>query len=314
MQVNFKKIVIGFSIIALGLGALPAHAATDTVEAQGRVIVVGADGASKLQFESAGSVADAFAANKLELTSYRTVNDEPIEVSSVLKPRQTLLVYEKGFSSSSEQIVIPFNQERVDNADLFIGETEVSQVGRNGLALKTVVVTENKTSENTEETISIIEAPVTEITQVGTKKVTLDTLPKDWRPGDSGLSETTRKVRAALFAEFPELTSIGGYRNCDWTGEHCTGRALDIMIPNYKSNQELGNRINAWAKQQSDAGVINVCWSIWQQSIHKTPNWNRNKMENRGGDTLNHFDHVHLFLRDPNGGCSTQSNGKTWYW
>jgi hypothetical protein len=68
------------------------------------------------------------------------------------------------------------------------------------------------------------------------------------------------------------------------------------MIPNYKSasGKALGQKVALWAK--ANAKTLGVEYVIWNQHI-----WNirRDKegwryMANRGGDSANHKNHVHI--------------------
>jgi hypothetical protein len=129
--------------------------------------------------------------------------------------------------------------------------------------------------------------------------------PADDRPGGERLTPRARAVRAAVFGAFPEIRVIGGWRECDGFNEHCSGRALDIMIPDYIRNQALGSRVKDWALARHGDG-FEVCWALWQQKSWK-PGGKVTQMPDRGSDTQNHFDHVHLYIARADGSCSTQA-------
>ena len=72
--------------------------------------------------------------------------------------------------------------------------------------------------------------------------------------------------------------------------DHSTGRALDLMIPNYRSasGKALGYDVAAWAK--ANAKSLGINYVIWNQHI-----WNVTRdsegwryMADRGGDSANH--------------------------
>jgi len=114
-------------------------------------------------------------------------------------------------------------------------------------------------------------------------------------PVEKGLKPNAIKVHRAVRANFPQITSIGGVRR-DPIPDHPSGRALDLMIPNYKSasGKALGQKVALWAK--ANASTLGVEYVIWNQHI-----WNikRDKegwryMANRGGDSANHKNHVHI--------------------
>jgi uncharacterized protein YgiM (DUF1202 family) len=114
-------------------------------------------------------------------------------------------------------------------------------------------------------------------------------------PVEKGLKPNAIKVHRGVRATFPQITSIGGVRR-DALPDHPSGRALDLMIPNYKSTsgKALGEKVALWAK--ANARGLGINYVIWNQRI-----WNieRDKegwryMANRGGDSANHKNHVHI--------------------
>ena len=114
-------------------------------------------------------------------------------------------------------------------------------------------------------------------------------------PVERGLKPNAIKVHRAVRATFPQITSIGGVRR-DPIPDHPSGRALDLMIPGYKSasGKALGQKVALWAK--ANAKTLGVEYVIWNQHI-----WNikRDKegwryMADRGGDSANHKNHVHI--------------------
>lgn len=114
-------------------------------------------------------------------------------------------------------------------------------------------------------------------------------------PVEKGLKPNAIKVHRAVRATFPQITSIGGVRR-DPLPDHPSGRALDLMIPSYKSasGKALGQKVALWAK--ANARSLGINYVIWNQHI-----WNieRDKegwryMADRGGDSANHKNHVHI--------------------
>ena len=114
-------------------------------------------------------------------------------------------------------------------------------------------------------------------------------------PVEKGLKPNAIKVHRAVRATFPQITSIGGVRR-DPIPDHPSGRALDLMIPNYKSvsGKAFGQKVALWAK--ANASSLGIEYVIWNQHI-----WNikRDKegwryMADRGGDSANHKNHVHI--------------------
>lgn len=114
---------------------------------------------------------------------------------------------------------------------------------------------------------------------------------------ESGLTPDAIRVHRAVCAEFPDVSSYGGLRAGDG-GEHGDGRALDIMV----SSSSLGDAIAAWVRDHhGELGVSEVIWSqrIWTVE-RSADGWRW--MEDRGSDTANHYDHVHVTVYGNSGG------------
>jgi hypothetical protein len=106
---------------------------------------------------------------------------------------------------------------------------------------------------------------------------------------EDGLVQNAIDVHRAVCAAFPAVASYGGLRPGD-PGEHGTGHALDIMIP----DSATGDQISEWARSHaSELGISQVIWAqhIWTVE-RSSEGWRL--MEDRGSATANHYDHVHV--------------------
>lgn len=104
---------------------------------------------------------------------------------------------------------------------------------------------------------------------------------------ESGLTANAIKVHRSVCAAFPSVTSYGGTRGGG--GNHGSGRALDIMV-----RGGTGDAIAAYVRANAKSlGVSEVIWSqkIWTVQ-RSSEGWR--SMSNRGSDTANHYDHVHV--------------------
>jgi uncharacterized protein YgiM (DUF1202 family) len=119
--------------------------------------------------------------------------------------------------------------------------------------------------------------------------------PPSWRAVERGLKPNAIKVHRAARAKFPQIKTYYTLRAGVFT-DHSTGRALDLMIPNYKSasGKALGYKVAAWAK--ANARDLGINYVIWNQHI-----WNIRRdsegwryMADRGDDSANHHNHVHI--------------------
>jgi hypothetical protein len=109
---------------------------------------------------------------------------------------------------------------------------------------------------------------------------------------EEGLQVKTIWAARAISVMFPEIKTIGGYRQ-DPLKWHPNGLAIDVMIPNHDSEEgiELGNQIAGLALANAERwGVLHV---IWRQGFYPgigAPSWTADY----GNETANHFDHVHI--------------------
>ena len=112
-------------------------------------------------------------------------------------------------------------------------------------------------------------------------------------PTDPNLQPQAEAFRQEIAAKFG-ITNIGGYREGD-PEDHGQGLAVDVMVP---TSSELGDQVAQYAIDNMDrAGISYV---IWKQQFYMPVNniygpantWNQ--MPDRGGDTANHYDHVHI--------------------
>ena len=104
---------------------------------------------------------------------------------------------------------------------------------------------------------------------------------------ESGLTSKTVSVLRAVCAAFPDVKSYGGYRRD--SGYHGQGRAIDVMV-----SGERGWVIAKWLRENAkDLGVIEVIYSqkIWTTQ-RGSEGWR--SMSDRGSNTANHYDHVHI--------------------
>ncbi len=126
------------------------------------------------------------------------------------------------------------------------------------------------------------------------------TPPPGSRAVENGLKPNAIKTYRAAIARFPQITTVYGVRQSA-TPDHPAGRAIDLMIPNYKSaaGRQLGTDVAAWAR--TNAKSLGINYVIYDQRI-----WNVARdqdgwryMAGRGNDSANHKDHVHITVYAP---------------
>lgn len=114
--------------------------------------------------------------------------------------------------------------------------------------------------------------------------------------GSTSLDRLESNGKAAVIEirkKFPQITTIYGWRSSSsYSSDHPNGRAVDFMIPSYKSNKALGDALAAYVIANS--GRLHVTYVIWRQRIWTPYSGSWKAMEDRGSDTANHMDHVHV--------------------
>ena len=112
-------------------------------------------------------------------------------------------------------------------------------------------------------------------------------------PTNPNLQPQAEAFRQEIAAKFG-ITNIGGYREGD-PEDHGKGLAVDVMVP---TSSQLGDQVAQYAIDNMDRAGIS--YIIWKQQFYMPVNniygpantWNQ--MPDRGGDTANHNDHVHI--------------------
>lgn len=90
-----------------------------------------------------------------------------------------------------------------------------------------------------------------------------------------------------------DVDTMHGVAGRAGTSDHPSGLAVDFMI-----GRSAGDALADCALQNMDA--LGIKYIIWEQRINHGDGWEM--MEDRGGDTANHFDHVHISFDQDGGG------------
>lgn len=114
--------------------------------------------------------------------------------------------------------------------------------------------------------------------------------------GISRLSPSGKAVVRAVVAKFPKIRTIYGYRASTAVAgsDHPHGRAVDVMLPQWRSNVDYGWQVARYF--QANAATYHVKYLIYRRSLWNAalPRRGWRPMEDRGGVTANHYDHVHV--------------------
>ncbi len=123
------------------------------------------------------------------------------------------------------------------------------------------------------------------------------TLNKGYSSGLDRVNDNTKMVVRYVWANYPEITTMYGWSQRT-TPDHPAGRAVDVMIPNWRTNKALGWEIaNYFRANAQDFGVNYVIFDqhIWSVARNRE-GWRL--MDDRGSNTANHKDHVHVNTYD----------------
>lgn len=109
---------------------------------------------------------------------------------------------------------------------------------------------------------------------------------------EDNLQSNAVQVARAVADKFDGVDEIHGFRDGD-DGEHGEGRAVDVMIPDYDSTEgkQLGDDVFDYLHTHREH--FNIEYLIWRQNLTPTEG-EPYKMEDRGNDNENHYNHVHI--------------------
>jgi hypothetical protein len=141
-----------------------------------------------------------------------------------------------------------------------------------------------------------------EIQDLKSRKTKIQALVKRYKPespstGMGGVTPRMLKTKNTLDLEFGPFPTIGCVRSTGDPQDHGTGHACDFMVTTggvmaSGSARTQGDQVAEYAI--SHAGALGIKYVIWRQRIYdmRNPGWSM--MANRGGNTANHYDHVHI--------------------
>lgn len=123
------------------------------------------------------------------------------------------------------------------------------------------------------------------------------TLNKGSSSGLDKVNDNTKKVVRHVWANYPQIKTMYGWSQRT-TPDHPAGRAVDIMIPNWKNNKALGWEMARFYR--ANAAQFGISYIIYDQQIWSVARdgqgWR--SMADRGSNTANHKDHLHVNTYD----------------
>lgn len=132
-------------------------------------------------------------------------------------------------------------------------------------------------------------------------------------------SQSVKNLARCSFMVKPQFNEMGGVgnRGNNSKSDHPRGRALDIMITNYKKTTADGDALAAFIqKNQKPLNIKYIIWNarIWNPGRDK-PDLPLNQWRSYthpsggGGDTLLHKDHIHVSVKDNDLGDQVDTEG-----
>ena len=115
---------------------------------------------------------------------------------------------------------------------------------------------------------------------------------------EQNMQVNTKRLIRALHLKFGDrLATLGGWR-ADGGGysDHPSGQAVDAMIADYSSGAGVATGDEVLNYVMANADAFQVDYAIWRQTYYPTVG-PPSSMEDRGGPTANHMDHVHVTVR-----------------
>ncbi|MQY04844.1 coiled-coil domain-containing protein [Actinomadura macrotermitis] len=178
--------------------------------------------------------------------------------------------------------------------------SHVAQNQANKVAqIQQLITAQEQARAQTQQKIAALQK---EIDDLVAQKGRIKALLKKYKPesptsGMGGVTPRMLKVKNVIDTEFGPFPIIGCYRGGADAQDHALGRACDFMESSGGSmptaaRQQNGDQVAAYAIAHADE--LGIKYVIWKQRIYTmhSPGWR--SMEDRGGITANHYDHVHI--------------------
>ncbi|MDN5023245.1 MULTISPECIES: LysM peptidoglycan-binding domain-containing protein [unclassified Streptococcus] len=264
----------------------------------------------EIQTPQAGAT-DATVASADLTTNQVTVDDQTVAVNDLSKPvnednkavpvapaagtqeapAEAPVIAVSGAETPTQPAVpeIPSYGAPAANVEIQNQEAAPAEAPQSAPATEAPAETPASAPEAPAETAPAVEtAAAPEVQPVASTPTTGNVLPTD--PNLKPQAEAFRQEIAAKFG----ITNIGGYREGD-PEDHGQGLAVDVMVP---TSSELGDQVAQYAIDNMDRAGIS--YIIWKQQFYMPvdniygPANTWNQMPDRGGDTANHYDHVHI--------------------
>ena len=126
--------------------------------------------------------------------------------------------------------------------------------------------------------------------------------PPPW--DEQNLTFDAVMIERYVHVNWPQVEIVGGWRPSDPYPDHPSGRAVDIMMPDGGSGDDVALGDDIARYYQENAAAYGIYYMIWRQRIWKAgePVGQWTSMADRGSPTANHMDHVHISVTNGSSG------------
>ena len=125
-----------------------------------------------------------------------------------------------------------------------------------------------------------------------------ENLNRGYSSGLNNARPNTKALVRHVWATWPEITTMYGVAGRGNVSDHPTGRAVDIMLPKWGTTSGKAKGWEMARFYRAHASEFDIKYIIFDQQIwsvgRNREGWR--KMEDRGGATANHKDHIHISL------------------
>lgn len=173
-----------------------------------------------------------------------------------------------------------------------------------------VVVAEVEPTTTTPTTTQSKPTTTTDVsttTTTNTQPPTTTTSPRTTtRPPEPVVEAQTASCDSSLDGTRPHVARVGNYLKNKFNvgvvigragragpSDHPSGHAIDFMV-----GRDTGDAISDYVLSSDNWNEFGIKYVIWKQRINLGNGWEL--MEDRGGVTANHFDHVHISFNTSN--------------
>ncbi|MFV2212404.1 coiled-coil domain-containing protein [Actinomadura sp. LOL_016] len=190
-----------------------------------------------------------------------------------------------------------------DQTDMLSSASLITHLAQNKAGkveqIQKLIEEQNQARKKAEEKISALEKEIKELKgrQSEIKQLVKKYKPESPSTGMGGVTPRMLKVKNTIDVETGPFPTIGCVRYGGDPQDHATGHACDFMVTTggamaSGSSKTQGDQAAEYAI--ANASALGIKYVIWRQRIYdmRSPGWRM--MENRGGATANHYDHVHI--------------------